>query len=77
MVGAGTGAGSAGLGFEYAGDLGALRERLEEAGHEAAVIEEAFDPHPARGQPRCGRYRRPPAALDIRGTGCRVSVTTT
>ena len=41
MVGAGTGAGSAGLGFEYAGDLGALRQRLEEAGHEAAVVEEA------------------------------------
>jgi hypothetical protein len=44
MVGAGTGAGSAGLGFEYAGDLGALRERLSEAGHEAAVIEEAAVP---------------------------------
>ena len=44
MVGAGTGAGSAGLGFEYAGDLGALRQRLEEAGHEAAVIEEAAVP---------------------------------
>ena len=40
MLGAGTGAGSAGLGFEYAGDLDALRERLNEAGHEAAVIEE-------------------------------------
>jgi hypothetical protein len=40
----GTGAGSAGLGFEYAGDLGALRERLSEAGHEAAVIEEAAVP---------------------------------
>ncbi|WP_308011640.1 VOC family protein, partial [Arthrobacter sp. SO5] len=44
MVGAGTGGGSAGLGFEYAGDLGALRERLSEAGHEAAVIEEAAIP---------------------------------
>ncbi|BCW69557.1 VOC family protein [Arthrobacter sp. NicSoilB8] len=44
MLGAGTGAGSAGLGFEYAGDLDALRERLNEAGHEAAVIEEAAVP---------------------------------
>ena len=41
MVGTGAGAGSAGLGFEYTGDLDALRQRLEEAGHEAAVIEEA------------------------------------
>ncbi|MET1020868.1 MAG: VOC family protein [Arthrobacter sp.] len=37
----GTGTGTAGLGFEYAGDLGALRQRLEEAGQEAAVLEEA------------------------------------
>lgn len=44
MVGAGSGTGSAGLGFEYAGDLGALRERLNEAGNEAAVIEEAAIP---------------------------------
>jgi hypothetical protein len=44
MVGTGTGAGSAGLGFEYAGDLDALRRRLEEAGHEAAVLEEALIP---------------------------------
>ena len=44
MVGAGSGTGSAGLGFEYAGDLTALRERLSEAGHEAAVIEEAAIP---------------------------------
>jgi len=35
---------SAGLGFEYTGDLDALRERLVEAGHEAAVIEEAAVP---------------------------------
>ena len=41
MLGTGTGTGSAGLGFEYAGDLGALRERLDEAGHEAAINEEA------------------------------------
>ena len=44
MVGAGSGTGSAGLGFEYAGDLATLRERLSEAGHEAAVIEEAAIP---------------------------------
>ena len=44
MVGAGSGAGSAGLGFEYAGDLDALRQRLEAAGQEAAVIEEAAIP---------------------------------
>lgn len=44
MVGSGTGSGSAGLGFEYAGDLAALRERLSEAGNEAAVIEEAAIP---------------------------------
>lgn len=41
MLGAGSGTGRAGLGFEYAGDLTALRERLNEAGNEAAVIEEA------------------------------------
>jgi hypothetical protein len=44
MLGAGTGAGSAGLGFEYAGDFDALRQRLGEAGHEAAVLEEALVP---------------------------------
>ncbi|MDP9982701.1 hypothetical protein J2W14_002093 [Pseudarthrobacter oxydans] len=44
MVGAGSGTGIAGLGFEYAGDLAALRERLNEAGNEAAVIEEAAIP---------------------------------
>ena len=44
MVGAGSGTGSAGLGFEYAGDLAALRERLNEAGNEAAVLEEAAIP---------------------------------
>ena len=44
MVGAGAGSGRAGLGFEYAGDLAVLRERLSEAGNEAAVIEEAAVP---------------------------------
>lgn len=44
MLGTGTGPGQAGLGFEYAGDLDSLRERLTAAGHEAAVIEEAAIP---------------------------------
>ncbi|MDJ0353039.1 VOC family protein [Pseudarthrobacter sp. PH31-O2] len=44
MVGAGTGAGRAGLGFEYDGDFDGLRQRLIAAGHEAAVIEEAAVP---------------------------------
>lgn len=44
MVGAGAGAGSSGLGFEYAGDLDALRRRLGGAGHEDAVIEESAIP---------------------------------
>lgn len=46
MVGAGTGpaAGSAGLAFEYAGDLVALRARLAEAGHEVAAVEDAAVP---------------------------------
>ena len=61
MVGAGTGAGSAGLGFEYAGDLGALRQRLEEAGHEAAVIEEAAVPTLHVANPDAGgTAARPP-----------------
>lgn len=40
-AGAGSGTGSAGLGFEYSGDLEGLRERLAGAGHEVAVVEEA------------------------------------
>ncbi|SDP66172.1 hypothetical protein SAMN04487914_12437 [Arthrobacter sp. ok909] len=44
MVGAGAGAARAGFGFEYAGDFDALHQRLNEAGHEAAVIEEAAIP---------------------------------
>ena len=42
MVGAGTGAGSAGLGFEYTGDLSTLRDRLAAAGHRVRMTEEAF-----------------------------------
>ena len=44
MLGTSTAGGQAGLGFEYAGDVNALRERLGEAGHEAAVIEESAIP---------------------------------
>ena len=44
MLGTSPAGGQAGLGFEYAGDLNALRDRLTEAGHEAAVIEEAAVP---------------------------------
>lgn len=44
MVGAGTGPGQAGLGFEYDGDLEALRERLDEAGHDVAVLEDSAVP---------------------------------
>ncbi|MEQ4520043.1 VOC family protein [Pseudarthrobacter sp. B907] len=40
-AGADAGTGSAGLGFEYGGDLELLRERLAGAGHEVAVVEEA------------------------------------
>jgi len=47
MVGAAgpaAGAGTAGLAFEYDGDLDALRERLADAGHDVAVVEEAAVP---------------------------------
>ena len=61
MVGTGSGAGSAGLGFEYAGDLAALRERLGEAGHEAAVIEETAVPTLHVANPDAGgTAARPP-----------------
>ena len=42
MVRAAAGPGRAGLGFEYDGDLDALRNRLAEAGHDVALTEEAF-----------------------------------
>ena len=76
MVGAGSGTGSAGLGFEYAGDLTALRERLERGRARGRGHRGSRHPHPARGQPRCRRHRRPPATLDLRGAVRRVSVTT-
>ncbi len=40
-AGSGPGTGSAGLGFEYAGDLDGLRGRLAGAGHDVAVEESA------------------------------------
>jgi hypothetical protein len=51
MARPGTGAAHAGLGFEYAGDLDALRDRLTAAGHDVTLTEEAFGrtlhvPHP-------------------------------
>lgn len=51
MVGAGAGPGRAGLGFEYGGDLDALRERLDEAGHDVAAIEESAVPTLHLGSP--------------------------
>lgn len=42
MVRVGSGSPRAGLGFEYTGDLGALRDRLVAAGHEVGLTEEAF-----------------------------------
>ena len=51
MARPGTGAAHAGLGFEYTGDLDALRLRLADAGHAVTLTEEAFGrtlhvPHP-------------------------------
>jgi hypothetical protein len=61
MVGAVTGPGRAGMGFEYAGDLHALRERLSEAGHEVAVTEEAGIPTLHVASPdAAGTSARPP-----------------
>jgi hypothetical protein len=42
MVRPGAGPARAGLGFEYGGDLDALRGRLITAGHDVTVVEEAF-----------------------------------
>ncbi|MET4095491.1 VOC family protein [Arthrobacter sp. UYCu712] len=42
MVRPAGGAARSGLGFEYTGDLGALRDRLEAAGHRVSMTEEAF-----------------------------------
>ncbi|WP_427005030.1 VOC family protein [Pseudarthrobacter sp. H2] len=42
MVRPGSGPARAGLGFEYGGDLDALRGRLTAAGHDVTLVEEAF-----------------------------------
>jgi hypothetical protein len=42
MVRPGSGDARAGLGFEYTGDLAALRDRLAAAGHQVTMTEEAF-----------------------------------
>jgi hypothetical protein len=42
MVRPGAGPARAGLGFEYGGDLDALRDRLAAAGHEVGMTEEAY-----------------------------------
>lgn len=69
MVGAAAGtaaaAGSAGLAFEYAGDLDALRERLAEAGHDVAVVEEATVPLLHVGNPDADGSAAHPHALWI------------
>ena len=42
LVRPGSGTARAGLGFEYDGDLGALRGRLTGSGHKVSMTEEAF-----------------------------------
>ncbi len=42
MVRPGNGTARSGLGFEYTGDLSALRDRLAAAGHQVSMTEEAF-----------------------------------
>ncbi|MHA7223422.1 VOC family protein [Arthrobacter sp. RHLT1-20] len=42
MVRTGSGPARAGLGFEYDGDLDALRDRLTSAGHQVSMTDEAF-----------------------------------
>ena len=42
MVRTGSGPARAGLGFEYDGDLGALRDRLTSAGHQVSMTEAAY-----------------------------------
>jgi hypothetical protein len=42
MVRPASGTARSGLGFEYSGDLSALRDRLAAAGHRVSMTEEAF-----------------------------------
>lgn len=65
MVGAGPGSGRAGLGFEYGGDLDALRERLGEAGYDVAVIEESAVPTLHVGSPDAEGHAAHPHAIWI------------
>lgn len=67
MVGtaAGTAAATAGLGFEYDGDLDLLRERLTGAGHDVAVVEEAAVPLLHVGNPDAEGSAAHPHALWI------------
>jgi len=69
MVGAAAGtargAGRAGLGFEYEGDLELLRERLAGAGHDVAVMEEAAVPLLHVGNPDADGGAAHPHALWI------------
>ncbi|WP_346960517.1 VOC family protein [uncultured Arthrobacter sp.] len=69
MVGAAAGSapgtGRAGLGFEYDGDLEALRERLAGAGHEVAAVEDAAVPLLHVGNPDADGGAARPHALWI------------
>ncbi|MDQ0754330.1 VOC family protein [Arthrobacter sp. B3I4] len=58
-AGAASGTGSAGLGFEYAGNLDGLRQRLAEAGHEAALLEDGPVPLLHVGNPDAGGAASP------------------
>lgn len=63
MVRTGSGPARTGLGFEYDGDLDALRVRLTAAGHEVSITEEAFGRslHVANPDATSGVSGRPPA----------------
>lgn len=64
-AGTGPGTGRGGLGFEYEGDLDALRERLVEAGHDVAVVEDAAVPLLHLGNPDSDGSAAHPHALWI------------
>ncbi|HET8878355.1 MAG TPA: VOC family protein [Arthrobacter sp.] len=72
MIGAAAGAaaesagkGSAGLGFEYTGDLEALHRRLADAGHEVALVTDSAVPLLHVGNPDAGGRAAHPHALWI------------
>ncbi|QDW28751.1 VOC family protein [Arthrobacter sp. KBS0702] len=64
-AGTARGAGGAGLGFEYGGDLELLRERLAGAGHDVAMREEAAVPLLHVGNPDADGGSAHPHALWI------------